>query len=105
MRAGTLKEKITLLKPISVRTATGSEDILYQPDEIIRAKKNFKSGSRVNENGEIIFDYSYSFEVRWFASLNENYHISYNNQEYRILNIEKVDYNQSLIINVELVNE
>lgn len=109
MRAGSLTEHITLLKPDWVKTETGSEYNTYTPVHKCRAKQTYSGGDRVNENGDIFYSHRVNFEIRrgfqFLYEQQELYRIEWNNRQYRIICIEEDKHNQSIKITCSLIND
>lgn len=106
MRAGLLKEVISVDKPIVAADDFGANKIEWiNHIKRTRAKVTYSSGNRANENNEIIFAYNVVFTVRIYHQINERMMIIWKSRKYRILSIEEDKEQQQLIINTELINE
>lgn len=106
MRAGLLKEVISVEKAITVTDDYGaSKDCWVKAIDSTRAKVSYSNGNRTNENSEIFFAYEVVFTVRIYHQINEKMRIVWKNRKYRILSIEENKEQQQLIIKTELINE
>ena len=106
MRAGLLKEVISVEKPIIKADDYGAEKKLWiNHISNTRANVNYSSGNRANENGEIVYTYEVIFTVRVYHQINEYMRIIWKNKKYRILSIEPNRELQQLVIKTELINE
>lgn len=105
MRAGELKEVITIQQPIAVQNEYGANGIDWKDVISTRAKATFNSGSRQNENNEIVHSYTMTFTIRFYHNVSEDMRIIWNGKKYRILSINKEVYKQSVTIITELINE
>lgn len=106
MRAGLLNSIIQVEKPEVVSDDFGANSLQWVNHiPKTRAKVTYSSGSRVNENNEIIFAYEVIFTVRSYHKITERMRILWEGNKYRILSIEKDKPLQQLIIKTELINE
>lgn len=104
MRAGLLTEQIEFYRPITIKTDTGSEDVIFEPSIKCRAYVTHKSGNRINDNGDVFFTKGIVFQVRRFWEFNELFRIKYKGRDYQITYIEYNAPQQAYIINAELLN-
>ena len=106
MRAGLLNSVISVEKPEVVSDDFGANSLQWvQHIPKTRAKVTYSSGSRANENNEIIFAYEVIFTVRIYHSITERMRILWEGRKYRILSIEEDKALQQQIIQTELINE
>lgn len=106
MVAGTLKEIISVEKPIEIRDEFGANKLIWE--KVIprtRAKVTYSNGNRVNENNEIIFAYDVIFTIRIYHHIDEYMRIIWKNKKYRILSLEPDKTKQQITIRAELINE
>ena len=105
MQAGTLKDKISLMKPTVTKTDTGSETVDFTHDKTVRAYVKYDGGNKINENGDVFFSNLTTFQIRWFPRFNELYQIKFNGRNYRILSMNEDRPTQSIIIHTEMIND
>lgn len=106
MRAGLLNSVISVEKPEVVSDEFGANSLKWvQHISKTRAKVTYSSGSRANENNEIIFAYEVVFTVRIYHQIDERMRIRWEGKYYRILSIEEDRTLQQLTIKTELINE
>lgn len=106
MRAGLLNSIIAIEKPETVSDDFGANSLKWVNHiPKTRAKVTYSSGSRANENNEIIFAYEVIFTVRIYHQINERMRIIWEGRKYRILSIEENKELQQLTIKTELINE
>lgn len=106
MRAGLLKEVISVEKPTQWQNEYGATSIKWETFiGKTRAEVTYSNGNRRNDNNEIIFAYEVIFTVRIYHQINERMRIIWKNKKYRILSIEENKELQSLTIKTELINE
>jgi len=106
MRAGLLNSVISVEKPEVVSDDFGANSLQWvQHIPKTRAKVTYSSGSRANENNEIIFAYEVIFTARIYHKITERMRILWEGRKYRILSIEEDKALQQLIIKTELINE
>lgn len=106
MRAGLLKDVISVEKPVTITDDFGANKIDWITSiKNTRAKVSYSNGNRANENNEITFAYEVIFTVRIYHQINERMRIIWKSKKYRILSIEENKEQQSLTIRTELINE
>ena len=105
MIAGRLNEVIKIYKPQETINEYGEREMEYVYLYATRAKVEYNSGNRVNENNELVFVYNKNFQVRSYVPLLETYQIEWQGKRYRILTLEhRREYND-IVVNTELINE
>lgn len=105
MRAGILRETITIQQPITVQNEYGANGIEWKDVISTRAMADYNSGNRQNENNEIVYNYTITFTIRYYHNINDDMRIIWNGKRYRILSINKEIYKQSTTIITELIND
>lgn len=105
MRAGLLRDSITIQEPVVVTDIYGGSSIEWRDIVNTRTQVNFNSGNRQNQNNEIITTYTITFTIRFYHKINEKMRIVWNGNKYRILSINRELYKQSITIITELINE
>lgn len=89
MRAGLLNRIISIEQPSVGREEYGATTRNWEHLCKTRSKVTYSSGSRLNENNEIVFAYEVIFTIRIYHKVNERMRIKYNGRYYRILSIEE----------------
>lgn len=105
MNAGVLNNIITIQEPTVIQNEFGANAIEWTDLITTRAQVTYNSGSRVNENNEVIFNYEKIFTIRVYHQINERMRIIWEGKKYRILSIEEDKHKQKLTIRTELINE
>lgn len=105
MRAGDLKYVITIQQPITVQNEYGANGIDWKDVISTRAKADYNSGNRQNENNEIVHNQTITFTIRYYHNIKDDMRIIWNGNKYRILSINKEIYKQSATIITELIND
>lgn len=105
MRAGYLKYVITIQQPITVQNEYGANGIDWKDVICTRAKADYNSGNRQNENNEIVHNQTITFTIRYYHNIKDDMRIIWNGNKYRILSINKEIYKQSTTIITELIND
>lgn len=105
MRAGDLRETITIQQPITIQNEYGANGIEWKDVISTRAKADYNSGNRQNENNEIVHNHTITFTMRYYHKVSDDMRIIWNGNKYRILSINKEIYKQSTTIITELINE
>lgn len=75
MRAGTLKYKLDLLKPIRTIGRMGSESTTYEKTRTVRAERVRTNGNRSEEVGEHFPTYATEFNIRDAHPVEENWRV------------------------------
>ena len=70
-----------------------------------RARVEYSSGNRSNENNEVVFNYFKTFNVRSYVPLSETSQIEWQGKRYRILTLEKRREWNDIIVQTELIND
>ncbi len=105
MNAGLLNKNIIIVEVHYTRNKYGEQDRTLDLKYKTRARVIYDSGSRAEENSELVYNYYKTFQVRHYVPIVETDFVDYDNKLYRILAIEtRDDYNDKLI-KTELVNE
>ncbi len=73
MRAGPLKYRLTLLKPLYITNAFGEESVSYVATSTVHAERVRFTGRRHEEVGEHFPDYSAEFNIRAAHHVKENW--------------------------------
>lgn len=106
MQAGRLNEKITIQRQKYSKGEYGDQKIQEWYDlKDTKACVRYISGGRVDENNELFFGNNTIFEIRIYHDIQNLDRIKWDNQLYRIMNIEKDKIVQRKIITTELINE
>lgn len=105
MNAGSLKESITIQQPTTLQNEYGANGVEWKDIISTRAKATFNTGSRQNENYEIVHNYTITFTIRHYHNVTDDMRIIWNSQKYRILSINKEIHKQTTTIITELINE
>lgn len=105
MKAGLLKEKVYIYKPLVTKTDFGDTKVTYELSYTTRAGVLWNSGSRENENNEIFFAQNKTFIIRRYVPITEQCRIKYENKYYRVLSIEPNKKYHNLTVETTLINE
>ena len=104
MRAGLLNEHIQIITPIINRNDYGEEETVWENKYSTRARLMHNSGKRTLTN-EIYYQYTKTFEVRYYVPITEFDRIIWNKKVYRIIDIEPNKEQQKITIVTELLND
>lgn len=105
MRAGLLKEIITILSPIITKNKFGEQTQEWKKKCQTKARVIYNNGSRINENGDIFYSSYITLEIRYYVQADEYDNIIWNDKKYRILSIIPDKENNKKIISIELIND
>lgn len=105
MRAGILKEIITILTPIVTKNKFGEQTQEWKQKMITKARVQHNSGTRTNENGDIFYSMFLTVEVRYYVMVDEYDVILWKQKKYRILNIIPDKEHNKKNISIELIND
>lgn len=105
-RAGLLTKRITILEPQSIKNAYGELVQKYVEKYHTRARVFDQSGNRTQENGEIYYAYSKTFQVRSYVPVADIDLVLYNGKKYRIVTVEdRIEDENDKLLYTEQVNE
>ena len=105
MRAGLLKETITVYTPTVTRNAVGEQVVTYTDKGTIRARSVIYRQQRANLDGDIDMPRSHTLEVRIFQDITEHDIIEWQGKRYRILSIDVDTAIQCKRLEVAEINE
>jgi len=105
MMAGQYNEIIRLYKSIEVLNEYGEREIITKLDYTTRAKVDNTSGTRQNENNEIVYDHTKTFYVRSYVPINDTSIIEFDDRKWRVITIDRRKENNDIRIVTELINE
>lgn len=105
MIAGRLNEVVKLYRPVTVINEYGERVDTYEYAYTTRAKVDYNTGNRMVENGEIVFNYYKTFNLRSYVPVLNTYQIEWQGKRYRILTIESRREYNDIVVNTELINE
>ena len=105
MKAGNLKEKIEIYKPVATKTDFGNNRITYELHYTTRCMVRHDSGNKEETNGEIFHSKNKMFIVRYYVPVQENMRIKYEGDFYSIQSIIPNKYYNNLEMYCTLVNE
>ncbi len=105
MRAGLLKENITILTPIITKNKFGEQTQEWKLKTNTKARVQHNSGTRTNENGDIFYSMFLTLEIRYYVQVSEYDNIVWQDKKYRILSIIPDKDNNKKIIQIELIND
>lgn len=105
MRAGLLKEIITILSPIITKNKFGEQTQEWKKKCQTKARVIYNNGSRINENGDIFYSSVLNLEVRYYVNVDEYDNIIWKDKKYRILSIIPDKDNNKKNISIELIND
>lgn len=64
-----------------------------------------RPGSKTTENGEVVFDYSKTFYMRYYVPVLEGYMIKYQDKFYEVLSIVKDTFKGEMILECSLAKD
>ncbi len=105
MRAGQLKEIITVLIPDSVLDDLHSQNTTWHDGFPTRAAVKTPGTSRTIDNAEIFFSSTAVFRVRIYHHITEQMRIRWRGDVYQIVGIERDEERRELIVKTAKVNE
>ena len=105
MRAGLLKEIITILTPIVKKNKFGEQTQEWKYKFVTKARVQHNSANRTNENGDIFYSSVLNLEVRYYVNVDEYDNIIWKDKKYRILSIIPDKENNKKNISIELIND
>lgn len=105
MRAGLLKENIEIWSKSLTVNDFGEEIENWSCSYRTRARLTHNGGSRMIDNQQVFYEHSKTFEIRLYVPVYEYDRIRWNNQFYRITNIEPDRATMRQIIKTELIDD
>ena len=105
MMAGQYNEIINIYKSVETINDYGEREITTEFIFRTRAKHEATSGSRQNENNEIVYDHTNTFYVRSYVPVTDTSIIEFDGRKWRVISIEKRRENNDIKIVTELINE
>lgn len=105
MKAGILRESISIYKPKVIKTDFGSIKYEYEYWKDIRCKVYHLSGNKQENDYEVFYSKNLRFIVRNYNQLEENMRIKYEGKFYDIESIIPNKYYNDKEVNATLVND
>ena len=105
MMAGQYNEIINIYKSVETINDYGEREIEQVFIDRTRAKVENTSGSRTNENNEIVYDHTKTFYVRSYVPITDTSIIEFEGQKFRVITIDKRKEQNDIKIVTELINE
>lgn len=105
MKAGLLKEKITILSTNNTTSEFGENTTSWVAKYSTRANVKVNSQDRSTVNNEVFFSTTVEFKVRFYVPVDQWNRIQWNEKQYRILSIIPNKDAQEIKIITELINE
>lgn len=105
MRAGLLKEQITIWHATIEVNEFGEETTVWDQSYHTRARLQHNGGNRTNENDEIVYTSVKNFDIRWYVPISDFDRIEWNGHMYRILDITPDQDDRKQTVKCELINE
>ena len=105
MFAGQFNEIIKIYKSIETINEYGEREITTQLDYTTRAKHEETSGTRQNENNEIVYDHLKTFYTRSYVPVTDTSIIEFDGRKWRVISIDRRKEHNDIKIVAELINE
>ena len=105
MFAGQFNEIIKIYKSIETINEYGEREITTQLDYTTRAKVEETSGTRQNENNEIVYDHLKTFYTRSYVPVTDTSIIEFDGRKWRVISIDRRKEHNDIKIVAELINE
>jgi len=105
MRAGLMKDIITIQRPVKGESEFSGVVSTYENYITTRADVTHLSGKRVMNASEVFLSSTVQFSVRYYHDIAYGMRILHKGSKYKITDINPVKSTQSIIITGELVNE
>lgn len=105
-QAGIFTHPITILRHTVTRNEFGEQVDTYTPS--VNTKAQIRGGGRrTTENNEVIIDFTKEFVMRYYVPVHDFDRIKTqeDNEEWRIININKDEFRHQIIISAQKVNK
>lgn len=105
MIAGRLNEVVKIYNVTANVNEYGERVEEYVLAMTTRARVEYNTGGRQNENDEIVFNYTKTFNLRSYVPVFDTSHIEWQGKQYRVLSVEKRREYNDIVVVTELINE
>ena len=103
--AGQYNEIIKIHKSVETENEYGEREVTTEFVCSTRAKHEATSGTRTEENNEIVYGYTKTFYVRSYVPITDTSIIEYDGKNYRVITYDKRKEHNDIKIVTELINE
>lgn len=104
MIAGRLNEIVDIYSPVTKTNRYGERESTFELKYTTRARVENTSGSRGEQNSEIVFSYTYNFTLRSYVPVGETDQIEWQGNRYRILTLQKRREYNDIFVQAEKIN-
>lgn len=105
MKAGTIQYPIDIYKPFVEKNEFGDQITVYKKAIHTRSKIVYDGGGRTNDEGDMTYIYTITFEVRRYHKISEYDQVHYMDKKFIILSIEHNKKEQKQVLVCQLINE
>lgn len=105
LRAGLLREVVTITRPVVTRNAYGEEVTTWEEVLTTRARVDYRSGSRVVDVNEVFNPHTVTFTIRRFPDITGYMRLSWRDQLYSIESVNYEPHRQQQTIIAQVINE
>lgn len=105
MLAGLLREKVVFQKPTVTINEYGEQSTVWTDAISTRARAQYSSGSRQEENNELWNPFTVTFTVRSYHKITTDMIIVWNGRKYHILSQNLDIHAQQQVLIAEVINE
>ena len=105
MRAGLLREVVTIQRKEVVETAYSGKKTVYADYITTRARVEHNRGNKGIAAGEVFTEYAVTFTIRYYHQVTADMIVLHGGNKYRIVDINPQKLQQQLIITGELIND
>ena len=105
MIAGILKEIVTIKRAAIVKNSFGEEVETWIDVTTTRAFVKQTTSQRTETNNEITYDFTKEFRVRYYVDVQPYDILVWNNQRYRIIQLDKQKDLQQITLITQLIND
>lgn len=106
MRAGLLTEKISIYRTDVIQGEDGATNNIHTLIASTRANVISKGGARTIENDEVVYPYTFAFEVWGYIKIQEHTdYIMWGKKKYRVLSVVLDKVQNKKTIETEVINE
>jgi len=105
LRAGLLRESVTILRPVVTRNDYGEEVTTWEQVTTTRCRVDFRSGTRAVQTDEVFGATTVVFTLRRFYTLDVYMRLQWHGRLYSIQSVNEDNAKQYITIVADMIND